>query len=797
MLTFTPRSTSAAHGSWLDMILASRGIVEEEERERFLHPGLEQLHDPFEMDGMLMATQLIIDTVNQGHRIAVWGDYDCDGVCASAIMIETLREMGAQVVSYIPDRHREGYGLNMEGIRQLAQTCRLIITVDCGVTNIAEVRYALSLGVPVIVTDHHQPTDPPLNKQKALEYVPVLNPLLGDYPFRRLCGAGVALKLTEALLGREAMLRRIDLAAIATVADLVPLIGENRVIVHEGLRRLSATQRPGLKAMYAAAGLVTPITSTDLGYRVGPRINAGGRLEGAGQCVQLLLTGDRAEAEQLARHLEENNARRQALQQEITAAAEAELRSKVDFYEDLALIIAGEGWNSGVIGLAAGRICESTHFPVIVLSVNGDTAVGSCRSIPGVNIHRMLVACDEGQRRDTGEGLFVRFGGHEQAAGLTIRTALLPVLRRRLNAAIREGCDLRCYIPVAEYDAPLRLQDVNLALVDQLQLLQPTGYGNPAPVFLTRDAEVLSARRVGKDMKHLKLTLMEGGEVRDGIAFGLGQLAGGPLSRVDVLYAPDRNEFQGRVSAQLLVEQLNPAEGSADLPPAETLFPDFLQELRYLASNDKLITRPGGSGPETVPLTALKGLAEQGRGLLMVCHERERAVRCAQETGADTAVGHCPDPRAFNTVLVNPDLERLRDVWHEIVLVDGDLLPGELSALRAACPRARIRAMSPNPRFAALLNSLALPDEPLRDLYRALRAALIPGRLPSLDGIAGAARLTPEQAFFGLTAFTQVNLCTLSLTPFSITLLPARKCSMEESGMVRYVRNLKRMGGGG
>ena len=788
MLAFHQRAASVPQGNWLDMILASRGILSQEERERFLHPSLDQLHDPLRMPGMAEAVALIRRTGEEGGQIAVWGDYDCDGVCASAIMLETLREAGIRAVSYIPDRRREGYGLNTEGIRALAGENRLILTVDCGVTNIAEVRCALALGLRVIVTDHHQLTEPPLNRQEGLEDVPVLNPLLGDYPFRRLCGAGVALKLTEALLGREAMLRRIDLAAIATVADLVSLTGENRVIVSEGLRRLSETGRPGLRAMYSLAGLSMPLTSTDLAYRIGPRINAGGRLEGADQCVRLLLTQDSAEAERLARHLEENNEKRQALQAEITAAAERELREKADFYEDLALVIAGENWNSGVIGLAAGRICESTRFPVIVLSVNGDTAVGSCRSIPGVNIHRMLVVCDEGQRRDTGEGLFLRFGGHEQAAGLTLKTGLIPVLKRRLNEAIRAGCSLESYIPVEEYDCALRMKEVTLDLVDQLRLLEPTGFGNPAPVFLIRDAEVLSARRVGRDWKHLKLTLTEGGEVRDGIAFGLGALAEGPLSRVDALFVPARNEYMGRVSAQMNVTHMKPSEGSAALPPEGELFPSLLQELTALASNEKGIA----PSPEShLNQGALRALAESGRGLLMIGHERERAVRCAQETGADTAVGRCADPRAFNTVLMNPEFGWLKDVWQEIVLLDGDLLPGEAEALRAACPRARVRALSANPRFSALLSGLALPDEPLRDLYRALRASLAPGGLPSLQSLAAASGLRTEQALFGLTAFTQVELCTLALTPFRVTLLPARKCRMEDSPLVRYARALE------
>lgn len=396
---------------WLSAILRSRGVDTEEKAERFLHPSLEQLYDPMLMQGMDRAVEIIRDAVAQHTPIQIYGDYDADGVCATSILMETLSSMGADVVYRIPDRHGEGYGLNCDAVREIAQTRRLLITVDCGVTNHEEVRLAQLLGMTVIVTDHHQLAETPSPADV------VLNPLLGDYPFRRLCGAGVALKLAQALLGMEEVLRRIDLAALATVADLVPLIDENRVIVRAGLEKLGDGSRPGLAALLTLAGVTAPVSSGQVAFRLAPRINAGGRLEDAAQCVRLLISRDRAEAEAIAGNLEQQNQQRQALQQEITLKAEEDLHRTVNFRTDLAIVVMGEGWNSGVVGLAAGRICEKYHYPTIVLSKQGELAVGSCRSIPGVNIHAMLTACSD---------LFLRFGGHEQAAGLTMRADLVP-----------------------------------------------------------------------------------------------------------------------------------------------------------------------------------------------------------------------------------------------------------------------------------------------------------------------------------------------------------------------------------
>ncbi len=751
---------------WLSALLRTRGIDTPEKAERFLHPSLSHLHDPLCMQDMGKAVDIIRQAVGKGESIIVYGDYDVDGVCATSILLETLSDMGARADFRIPSRHGEGYGLNPDAVRDMAQNHKLLITVDCGVTNHEEVRLAQMLGMTVIVTDHHQLADTPSPADA------VLNPLLGDYPFRRLCGAGVALKLTQALLGMEAVERRIDLAALATVADIVPLIDENRVIVREGLAALGQSARPGIQALLAASGVTPPVTAGQVGFRLAPRINAGGRLEDAAQGVTLLTTQDDMLAQRIAAHLEEANAQRQAIEQDMTRQAMQEIAEKVDFRCDKAIIVMGEGWNHGVIGLAAGRICERYHFPAIVLSRQGDIAVGSCRSIPGVNIHAMLTACKD---------LFIRFGGHEQAAGLTMQADLVPELRRRLNLVIAESCDLRCYVPTREYDLALPLSQVNLELIDALNQLQPTGFGNPAPVFLARGAQVQLMRKVGREQQHLKLSLLDGNSVRDGIAFSMGHLADEGFDTADVLFSPERNEFMGRVTAQLQVQALRPAEGTAPLPGEDALFRAVLQEITWLAANDRRIHQP-----QPITPAAARKLMQNGRGVLLIAHEREKAAALLVDTQADAALGRVKDVRAFNTVLCAPVLDSLQDVWEHIILLDGDLLPGEVGAIAARCPRAALYAMKPNPAFVALLRSIAMEDEPLRCLYRRLRQ----GGSTMASQLAKDCGLTIPQVLTGLTAFQQVRLAEVSLEPYAVHLLPPVKCRMDDSPVIHYLRGL-------
>ena len=769
-------------------LLRARGIETEEEAQRFLHPDLGMLHDPLRMSGMETAVGIIRDAVSQGRKIAVYGDYDCDGVCASVILLETLEEMGADCVSYLPERHREGYGLNQEAVRTLhAGGVELLITVDCGITNLREVELARQLGMTVIVTDHHQPG----------EEIPaadaVLNPLLGNYPFRRLCGAGVALKITQALLGMEAAESKLEVAALATVADIVPLVDENRVIVAEGLKRMASTERPGLRALMDAAGAKEQVDSGVLGFRLAPRINAGGRLENAAQCVRLLKTREQAEAKAIAGHLEELNRQRQALQTEITRLAEMEILRGTDFRDDRVLLAMGDSWESGVVGLAAGKLCEKYHWPVIVLSRNPDTgmAVGSCRSIPGVNIFRMLSACEKRYREEHGEALFDRFGGHEQAAGLTIRADRLQELRRLLNAAVDEACDLKCYLPVAEYDAEMPLDAVSLALVDTLAGFEPTGCGNPAPVFLGRQCQVLQARPVGNGA-HLKLSLTDGAVRQDGIAFGLGEMGRLPLDRVDVTFVPGRNVYNGRVSVQMQVQQLTPSVGSLPIPETETLRTALLQEIALLAENINQLS-PNADSPATLRVAQLRQLMETGLGILLIAHGEERAREAAAlGEGADfPGIGDRADLRGFTTVLFSPKPEQLTDQWRHVVLLDGDILPGEAAVIRQRCPRAELRALPAFEPCREMIRTAAeLTEDQLREIYRCVRGRLDGRRDASLRVLREALGFTEWQLLAALTAMDGAGILRFSPEPWRIETIPGARGNPRKTALWRWLETI-------
>ena len=526
---------------WMGALLRSRGVDTEEKARRFLHPDLEDLHDPFLLSGMDRAVRLIRNAVAAGDRIMVFGDYDADGVCATSILLETLTELGAQVSFRLPSRHADGYGLNEGAVREISGIARLLITVDCGVSNYAEVALAKQLGLSVIVTDHHQLPEqlPPADA--------VLEPLLGGYPCPHLCGSGVALKLCQALQGLEGVKKRLDLAAVATVADIVPLTDENRVIVREGLLRTGTIGRPGLKALLDASGTAAPLCAEDLAFRVAPRLNAAGRLGDAGICVRLLLTGRADTARAAAARLEAMNRDRQALERDIVAAALSQIADHPAGPEDRVLLAAGEGWNPGLVGLAAGKLCEKFYLPSVVLSLpEGDgPATGSCRSVPGVHMFEILQACGD---------LLIRFGGHAQAAGLTVARENIPALRDRMNAVIRERYPESRFVRELAYDLAVPFRMWTEESLEMLKLLEPCGCGNPAPVFLLPGATVQSMRAVGRDGAHLQITVRDEGEtfVR-GIAFSMGEEADRPWESVDLLYTPMVNRFNGRTSIEAKV----------------------------------------------------------------------------------------------------------------------------------------------------------------------------------------------------------------------------------------------------
>lgn len=554
-LTLQADENLAAFPPILRQLLFNRGYATDAEARAFLRAAADFNPDPFQMDGMESAVRRIQKGIAGSEPIAIYGDYDVDGVTATALLVQTLKALGANVRPYIPNRFDEGYGLNTDALDALhADGVRLVVTVDCGIRSPAEATHARSLGLDLIITDHHQPSG------ELPDAFAVINPKQpGDaYPDKDLAGVGVAYKIAQALLMNVPSSSfdpndLLDLVALGTVADLAPLTGENRVLVRSGLQQMRQTRRQGLFSLASIADVaLTQITATTIGFMLGPRLNAAGRLESALAAYDLLTTTDVLQAGQLAQQLNNQNRQRQELTRKIQAEAEA--LALADDPDAPVMFAVHPEFNPGVVGLAAARLVETYYRPAIVGQQGEETTRCSCRSIPEFHITNALDRCAD---------LLVRHGGHAAAAGFTVRNENLSALKERLKCLARDqffSLDLR---PTLTADLEVPFEALRFELTKHLEYFQPTGYGNPDAVFVSRAVKVKSSRTVGADAKHLKLSLTDGNLTFDAIGFRLGHLLGVLPERVDVLYTFEVNEFNGRTSLQLNLKDVK-TTGSAD-----------------------------------------------------------------------------------------------------------------------------------------------------------------------------------------------------------------------------------------
>ena len=492
-------------------ILAARGITDPTEALTLL-AGEEELSDPMLLTDMDKACARILEAIDKEQTIVVYGDYDVDGVTATALLYQHLKGMGASVKCMLPSREGDGYGLSKNAIQSIHDKgCQLIVTVDNGISALEEAEFAASLGVDLIVTDHHLPHD-------ALpKAVAVVDPRRADdhSPFKGLCGAGVAFKLCAALDGcpPEEMLDYCgDLAAVGTVADVMPLTGENRTLVKAGLKLLQQTDRPGISALLEEVGLEgKPITAENVSYAIAPRINAAGRMDNAVTALQLVLCEDEERAEELAHKLNEINVARQETEQEIVKAAQEQLDAEPAILEDRVILIWGRDWHPGVIGIVASRLVEKTGRPVIVVSVDDHgEGKGSGRSVQGFNLHECIASCED---------ILLRFGGHAMAAGLSVREENLPELRRRLNEWAARECAV-LFTPPLECDLSIHLDRITVESVRRLEQLAPYGAENPTPVFVLEKAVIDGIFSVSEG-KHCRLRLRQGNASIYAVWFGM------------------------------------------------------------------------------------------------------------------------------------------------------------------------------------------------------------------------------------------------------------------------------------
>jgi single-stranded-DNA-specific exonuclease len=534
-------------------LLVLRNIQTVEDAELFLYGGKDHFHDPFLLDGLRAAIDRINQAIVNQELIRIYGDYDADGVSSTSLMAHLLRGLNARYDTYIPHRVREGYGLNRNAI-DLAkdQGVSLLITVDTGISAWEEVQYIHELGMDVIVTDHHEPPD------RLPDAVAVINPKKPGcpYPFKQLAGVGVALKLAHALLGRLPD-ELLEIAAIGTVADLMPLIGENRLIVKLGLERMQSSAYPGIRALLSVAGVERKeVTAYHIGFALAPRINASGRLECADDAVKLLMTKDHVEAERIAGELDDLNKERQRLVEEMTREALVMAEEQRAKGQDKVIVVAKENWNVGVVGIVASKIVDAFYRPALVLSIEPQTglAKGSARSIAGFDMYKALTSCQE---------YLDHFGGHQAAAGMTLNREYLEMFTIKLNDLAENWLDDEDFIPILKADAACSLTDIPISCIEGLGKLAPFGMSNPTPKFVFTDLLLEDNRIMGKEKQHLKLVLSQTqNELKnsvEAVGFSKGNLTDfiAPASRLRVLGELSINEWNGTRKPQIIMHDLH------------------------------------------------------------------------------------------------------------------------------------------------------------------------------------------------------------------------------------------------
>jgi single-stranded-DNA-specific exonuclease len=543
-------------------VLVRRGMADPGRAHEFLAGGDE--HPPQAFRGIGVSVDLLLGHVRAGTQITVHGDYDVDGICATAVMVRTLRGLGATVDSYLPDRAGDGYGLGVATVERLAaRGTKLLVTVDCAITAVEEVAAARALGMDVIVTDHHAP-----RADGRLPDAPIVHPAVCEYPCRDLCATAVAHKLAQALIeayarseaeaqatgeARAARALRVlgedrDLVALATIADVVALTAENRVLVRAGLRALASTTKPGLRALMAVAG-VDPSKANEraVAFALAPRLNAAGRLYRADAGLELILTGDPARAEQIANELDSANRERRQVEMKIRFQAEAQMR---ELGERPAYVLAQEGWHPGVIGIVASRMVESSGRPVVMIALDGDTGKASGRSVEAFDLLAGLTAC--------GEHL-LRYGGHRAAAGLEIERGRVDDFAAALSAHAEQVMRPQDLVPVERVDALVGGEDLGMALAEELQSLAPFGRGNPSACLMVAGARFADVRAMGEG-KHARFTVESGGCRARAVAFGNGGRLPVPEGEdADATFTLEVNEWNGVSEPRLVLRQASPS----------------------------------------------------------------------------------------------------------------------------------------------------------------------------------------------------------------------------------------------
>ena len=536
------------------VLLANRGVTSIESAKDFIEADFARLHDPFLMTGMRKAVDRVIQALEHKEAITVFCDYDVDGVTSAAFLTHFFRDLDYPVEAYLPERQTEGYGLNSDAVRKIReQGAGLMITADCGITGVKEVALANEIGLDVIITDHHQ-----VGEEGLPPAIAVLNPHRSDceYPYRFLCGVGLAFKLAIAVRNTlhaagwtkerlPNLKRHLDLFALGTIADVAPLTGENHILTLHGLEMLATTSKPGLVALKEAAGIVGNVDARSVGFGLGPRLNAAGRLGRADNGLHLLTSTDLKEAKVLALELEQTNKERKEIQEETVAEAESLFRRDINIENDRVIVLASEIFHPGVIGIAASRLVDKYHRPTVLIALEEGQGKGSGRSIPTFNLFKAFTGCSEH---------LIQYGGHAYAAGLSIQEDQIEAFRIAMNEVRHHYLTEEDLIPEVRMDTELCLEEVNHSLYSRMALLEPFGAENPVPSFLSRGVKFQEVKFIGKEKNHVRFRAQQGKGRIEGVGFGFADVfesVDPPTDLFDIAYELNLNTWNGREKLEI------------------------------------------------------------------------------------------------------------------------------------------------------------------------------------------------------------------------------------------------------
>ena len=783
---YTPETEADRNREFLPIVmraLRARGITTDEERRRFMHPDISSLRDPFGLPDMDKAVARIGRAVEEGESICIFGDYDVDGICATTMLLHYLLSIGADASYRIPSRREEGYGIGRKAIDAMKSAgVNLIITVDNGISASSEIAYAKSLGIDVIVTDHHIPPD----EIPECEAV-VCHTIAGDSYPHVLCGAGTALKLIQALGGVEAAEDYIFLAGVATVADVVPLLDENRFLVKYALDALNKGECClGMRMLVDSLNFSKrPCTVYSISYGIAPKLNASGRMGDASLGVELFMTEDEEEAARIIEELNRMNELRQAEEQEILDEA-IRMVDELDVSDKHAIVLASDRWNPGVIGIAASRLAELYNRPTVLFSDYNGSYKGSSRSIDGINIHDALKANSD---------LFVRFGGHAKAAGITMEKDMFDKCVKALEDYFRENCAPELFVPRRCYEFDEDLGEITKELVTQLEMLAPFGESNPAPVFHISNVSPYHIRRFGMEGQHLKMDIRQNRFSFESVYF-CGSSHFDSIMRaesVSLLYSPGINSWNGNDVLQMKISSVR-----SDLPRCPS---------RFIKSNMPFFYEGFLSGSdlkkEEVPETELyEGSAAElvkgsFAGLMVLVFSTDCAENVIRELlnenveNFEIALGTVPDGLfSGNVVLLAPNMKKLpKKGYNRVLLVDEPYSEGCMTALAHSLPYARVLTLGRSSDFSDVLSGFSIGREEMALCYRTVRK-LADMRKYSITELCSAVSDTlgrpKHQVIFALKVFIELGFITDD-GGRAIRMLSAGRRELEESALYSLV----------